>query len=66
MHEPCEMKYVVKYNKKHQVSTRQGIRYWNWWYNKYQCPICGAIRTRLANLDGRNSRWKKPMCKGEH
>ena len=62
-HEPAEMKYEERYSHKHQVSTSRGIRYWNWWYNLYRCPICQQTRKRLANLDRRN-RLRTPVCKG--
>jgi hypothetical protein len=62
-HDPARMVFTDRYSKKHQVSGRRGTRYWNWWYNGYRCPVCGAFRSRLANLD-KSRRMRDPVCDG--
>ncbi len=45
-HEPAAMVYSHKSNRKHKHNTRNGIRYFNHWYNVYKCPICGLTAAR--------------------
>ena len=63
-HPAAEMVFTGRWAKKHAVSSRRGPTEWNWWYNGYKCPVCGATRKRLANLDTRNNNIGKPMCSG--
>ena len=39
-HEPAEMVYAHRSNRKHAHNTRHGVRYRNHWYNVYKCPVC--------------------------
>lgn len=40
-HEPTEMRYYRRGNKKHTHSTRHGNRERNHWFSVYRCPLCG-------------------------
>lgn len=40
-HDPVEMVYSHRSNRKHAHSTQHGTRYRNHWFSVYRCPMCG-------------------------
>lgn len=54
LHEPTQMKYAGRSNRKHTHNTRHGRRERNHWFNVYECPVCKR----------RASHRRKYVCKG--
>jgi ribosomal protein L34E len=56
MHDPIEMVFASRSNRKHAHNTPSGVRYRNHWHKVYRCPTCGRQASGIR---------KPRICRGQ-